>query len=62
MVDFREMNFNAKKALSINFQNHISNFPESMLSTIDGGGHRQCYILPKIVCATTNNDFHMEYI
>ena len=31
-----------------------------MLSKINGGGHEQCYVLPTIVCATTNNDLPME--
>ena len=60
VVDFQRMYFNAKKALYINFQNHASFFCKSMLSTITGGGHGQSYILPTIMCATTNNDFPME--
>ena len=42
------------------FQNHASIFCNSMLITINVGGHGQWYILLIIMCATTNIDFPME--
>ena len=62
MFDFQGMHFNAKKYLYINFQKHASTFHKAMLSTLNGVWHVQSYVLPKIVCVTTNNDFPIEYI
>ena len=60
MVDFQGMHFNAKKALYVNFQKHASIFCKAMLSTINGGGHGQFYVLPTRLFSTTNNYFPME--
>ena len=62
MVHFQEMHFNAKKALYINIKKHASIFHEEMLSTINGGGHGRCYVLPTSICATTNYYFPIEDI
>ena len=56
MVDFQGMRFNTKKYLYIDFWDHTSGFCKKMLSTINGGGRGRCYVLPKSVCATKNND------
>ena len=62
MLDFRGMDFSAKKDLYINFQKHASIFHKAMLSTLNGGYHDRCYFLPTIICATKNNHFPMEDI
>ena len=60
MIDFQGMHFNAKKAFYINFQKHASMFRKKILRKINGGGHTLLYVLPKMVCATKNDDFTME--
>ena len=61
MVYFQVMHFDANKTLYINFQRHALIFCSSMLSTIYGGGHVQCYVLPTSACATKNNYLPIYY-
>ena len=60
MIYFQGIHFNTNNALYINFQKHTSSFCKEIISTIVGEGHNQCYVLPKIVCDTTNNYFKIE--
>ena len=60
MVDLKGMHFNTKKALYIHFQKHASIFCKEMLSTINGGGQGQCYVLLTSMCVNTNDDFPIE--
>ena len=60
MVDFQGINFNAKKALYIIIIIMLHFFCQTMPIAINGVGNFQCYILPTILCATTNDDLPMK--
>ena len=62
MVDFQEMNLNAKKAFTSISRSMIICFCKLVIGKIIGGGHGKLYVRPTSVCDNSNHYFPIKDI